>query len=399
MGLSVLQICNKPPYPPLEGGPIAMNAITQALISQGHSVTVFAVNSSKFNTKTIPQNYIEKTSYTEVDIDLSIKPFQAVKNLFSSDSLHVERYKTKEFFDSLLNVLRSKKFDIVHFESVFLAFSIPLIKQYTNAKIFIRTHNVEHQIWERLAINENNVIKKWYLNHISKTLKSFELSVLNKADGVLAITPLDAQFFKSQCLSVPIHVLPFGVDVDSFTVSEVNKTKAKPSLFFIGSMNWQPNIEGVLWFLNEVWNNPNYDFSNYEFHIAGRHTPDSLYKFANENTFIHGELDDAYEFMSMHDVMVVPLLSGSGVRIKIVEAFMMKKAVITSSIGAEGLNYSNGKDVLIANDSKSFADSIHDLLQNLDKTKEMGEKAHDLIVNCHNNELIIKELVTIYKAT
>jgi glycosyltransferase involved in cell wall biosynthesis len=397
MGLKILQICNKPPFPPIEGGPIAMNAITQALIEQGHTVTVFAVNSTKFDVKKIPQDYIDKTSYTEVQIDLSIKHFQAFKNLFTNQSLHVERYKTKAFYDALLSVLKSKKFDIIHFESVFLAFSIPFIKQHTDAKIFIRTHNVEHMIWQRLQVNEKNILKKWYLKHIANTLKMYELGMFDKVDGVLAITKQDADLFKSLGVSVPISVLPFGVDVASVRPYIQEIKRAKPSVFFIGSMNWQPNMEGVLWFLKEVWNHPDYDFSAYELHIAGRHTPDSLYAYANENTFIHGELEDAYSFMTNHDVMIVPLWSGSGVRIKIVEAFMMKKAVVASSIGAEGLQYTSGKDVLIANDSKTFADSIHYLLQNLEIAKEMGERAYDLILNYHNNRLIISELVKKYK--
>ncbi|MDD2412830.1 MAG: glycosyltransferase family 4 protein [Bacteroidales bacterium] len=395
--MRILQICNKPPYPPIEGGPIAMNAITQGLIESGHQVQVLAVNSSKFAGKELPEEYQTKTSYQEVDIDLSIKPLQALINLFSLKSLHVERYKIKALYNKITEILKNQEFDIIHFESIFLAFLIPIIRKYSNAKIVIRTHNVEHLIWKRLANNEGNLLKKIYLHHIANTLKRFELKILNKADGILSITEQDAQFFREQNVQTPITGLPFGINLKSIKIAQRNTKTEKPSLFFIGSLNWQPNLEGIEWFLKEVWNRPDFDFSEYELHIAGRHTPSHLYEFANERTVIHGEVDDALQFMANHDVMIVPLWSGSGVRIKIIEAFLMEKAVISTSVGAEGLNYTNGTDVFIADDASSFSNSIHALLKDAENCKKIGTNARKLISDFHNNELIINKLIDIYK--
>lgn len=395
--MKILQICNKPPYPPIEGGPIAMNAITQGLLNSGHQAQVFAVNSSKFSSQELPQEYILQTSYQEVNIDLKIKPLQAFKNLFSLKSLHVERYKTDSFYKTLIEILSKQQFDIIHFESIFLAFSIPLIKQYSKAKIVIRTHNVEHLIWKRLAKNECNLVKKTYLNHIVNTLRNYELKILNKSDGVLAITEQDADFFRKHNIKVPIIELPFGVNLKSELPFKKEMKSEKPTLFFIGSMNWQPNIEGIEWFLKEVWNHSDYDFSEYELHIAGRHMPEHLYNFANEQTFIHGEVDDAFQFMANHDVMIVPLWSGSGIRIKMIEAFLMEKAVISTSLGAEGIRYSKENNVLIADDSLAFSNSIHALMKQPERLKKMGENARKIIINNHNNDLIICDLVDFYK--
>lgn len=395
--MKILQICNKPPYPPIEGGPIAMNAITQGLIESGHEVQVLAVNSSKFAGKDLPAEYRTKTSYQEVDIDLSIKPLQALINLFSLKSLHVERYKTKSFYAKITEILKNQEFDIIHFESIFLAFSIPIIRKYSKAKIVIRTHNVEHLIWKRLAKNERNLLKKFYLQHITSTLKRFELNILNRADGILSITKQDAHFFREHDVQPPIIDLPFGINLKSIKIAQREIKTEKPSLFFIGSLNWQPNLEGIEWFLKEVWNHPVFDFSEYELHIAGRHTPPHLYEFANERTIIHGEVDDALQFMAKHDLMIVPLWSGSGVRIKIIEAFLMEKAVISTSVGAEGLNYTDGTDVFIADNALSFSDSIHVLLKNLENCNKVGKNARKLISDFHNNELIINKLIDLYK--
>lgn len=395
--MKILQICNKPPFPPIEGGPIAMNAITQGLIESGHEVQVFAVNSLKFVTQDLPKEYRSKTSYQDVEIDLSIKPLQAFQNLFSLKSLHVERYKTKSLYAKIIEILENKEFDIIHFESIFLAFLIPTIRKYSKAKIIIRTHNVEYLIWKRLANNEANWFKKAYLKHIANTLKRYELSILNQADGILSITEQDAQFFRKNKVQTPIIELPFGINLKSIKIPKSETKTEKPSLFFIGSLNWQPNIEGIEWFLKEVWNHPDFDFSKYELHIAGRHTPPHLYEFANERTFIHGEVNDALQFMANHDVMIVPLWSGSGVRIKIIEAFLMGKAVISTTVGAEGLNYTNGTDVFIADNAASFSNSIHALLIDAESCEKVGNNARKLISDFYNNELIINKLIDLYK--
>ncbi|MDY0217467.1 MAG: glycosyltransferase family 4 protein [Bacteroidales bacterium] len=395
--MRILQICNKPPYPPIEGGPIAMNAITQGLIESGHEVQVLAVRSSKFAGKELPEEYRSKTSYQEVDIDLSIKPLQALINLFSLKSLHVERYKTKSFYAKITEILKNQEFDIIHFESIFLAFSIPIIRKYSKAKIVIRTHNVEHLIWKRLAKNEANWFKKLYLQHITNTLKRFELNIVNKADGILSITEQDARFFRGHNVQTPIIELPFGINLKSIKIAQREIKSEKPSLFFIGSLNWQPNVEGMEWFLKKVWNHPGFDFSEYELHIAGRHTPPHFYEFANETTFIHGEVDDALQFMANHDVMIVPLWSGSGVRIKIIEAFLMEKAVISTTVGAEGLNYTNGTDIFIADNADAFSESIQTLLKNAENCEKIGKNARKLISDFHNNELIINKLIDFYK--
>lgn len=395
--MKILQICNKPPFPPIEGGSIAMNAITQGLIESGHEVQVFAVNSLKFVTQDLPKEYRSKTSYQEVDIDLSIKPLQALINLFSLKSLHVERYKTKSFYAKITEILKNQEFDIIHFESIFLAFSIPLIRKYSKAKIVIRTHNVEHLIWKRLVKNEANWFKKLYLQHITNTLKRFELNIVNKADGILSITEQDARFFREHNVQTPIIELPFGINLKSIKIAQREIKSEKPSLFFIGSLNWQPNVEGMEWFLKKVWNHPGFDFSEYELHIAGRHTPPHFYEFANEITFIHGEVDDALQFMAKHDVMIVPLWSGSGVRIKIIEAFLMEKAVISTTVGAEGLNYTNGTDIFIADNADAFSESIQTLLKNAENCEKIGKNARKLISDFHNNELIINKLIDFYK--
>lgn len=394
--MRILQLCNKPPFPPIEGGPIAMNAITQGLIQAGHKVKVLAVTSYKFpiHRHDLPETYLENTGFIPVFLDLKIHPFKAFLNLFSNKSFHVQRFISKDFEEAIGSALIAEKFDVVHIESIFLASYIDVIRQHTKAKIVIRTHNVEHQIWERLAGNTINVFKKWYLHHIASTLKSFELKVLNEVDGVMTISKNDADFFLKHGVTKPMIELPFGVNLLSkIPTSKINN---KRSLFFIGSLNWQPNLEGVEWFLKNVWLNADLKLPDVELFIAGRHIPDSLKSFESNRTHIVGEVKNALEFMSKHSIMIVPLFSGSGVRIKIIEGLMMGKAIISTTIGAEGINCTDGENIILANNPAEFATAINDLVENSSLFEQISTNAPYLIEKEHNNEQIIPKLIQFY---
>lgn len=398
--MKILQLCNKPPYPPVEGGSIAMNAITQGLLNSGHVVKILAVNSFKFpeNVSAIPEIYKEKTSYQSVFINLKINPIKAFFNLFSKKSFHVQRYYTNSFRKALIAVLSSETFDIIHFESIFLGCYIDLIRQYSKAKIVVRTHNVEHLIWERLAANSSSFLKRKYLNHLARTLKLFELSLLNKADGVMTISKIDLHYFEKNGITKPIINLPFGVNMVDDDIITKDHSHHEMSLFFIGSLNWQPNIEGVEWFIENVWHNEMLDLPNIRFYIAGRHIPKSFQKYESERTHIVGEVENALQFMNEHSIMIVPLFSGSGIRIKIIEGLMAGKAIISTSIGAEGINCTHGENILIADSPEEFAKAINALFNNAALFEKISSNAPYLIEKEHNNELIIPQMIEFYNS-
>ena len=159
-------LCNKSPFPPSEGGPMAMNSIVTGLIEAGHNVKVMAFNSNKYHVDidSIPQDYREKTRIEFIDIDLSIKPSEAFKNLFSKESYHVKRFVSETFKNRLIEVLKAEKFDVVQLEMIYMAPYIETIREHSDATILLRAHNVEHKIWERMAKKTVFFAKRWYIN-------------------------------------------------------------------------------------------------------------------------------------------------------------------------------------------------------------------------------------------
>jgi len=395
--MKVLVLCNKSPYPPKEGGPIAMNAIIEGLVNSGHQVKVLAINSNKYgvDVKDIPENYRHKTRIETVYIDLSIKPVDAFFNLFTGKSYHVERFISKAFRERLIEILSNETFDIVQMETLFISPYIETIRKYSKAKIILRAHNIEHLIWERVSQITTNPLKKFYLKHLAKTLKKYEMDVLSAFDGICTITGKDGEYFRKQGCRVPMIAIPFGIDMEK--IKENPGIEAEfPSLFHIGAMNWMPNEEGVKWFLEKVWPSVSQANPDLKFYIAGREMPAWLNQIQLPNVVVVGEVADAFDFMYSKAIEVVPLFSGSGIRIKIIEGMAAARAIISTTIGAEGINVSDGKNILLADDPEAFALAVQRCVDDEQFTQTLGENARNLIRKEHSNREIISRMTDFY---
>ena len=393
--MKILLLCNKPPYPASEGGPMAMNSIITGLLEAGHQVKILAVNSEKFNIKEsdIPDEYRKKTGIELIDVDLSIRPLKAFTNLFTRKSYHVERFISKEFRERLIKVLEKEQFDVVQLEMLYMAPYVDNIRAHSKAMIVLRAHNVEHKIWERIAKETKFFIKRWYINHLAKTLKEYELNALETVDGIAAITRKDAAFFRKYC-SKPIIDIPFGVYPEEFTPKY--EIEGKPKFYHIGSMNWMPNVEGIHWFIDEVLPKTVEKVPNFVYHLAGRNMPEWLTTMKDPHINVIGEVPDAKEFVTHHDVAIVPLLSGSGIRIKIIESMALGKTVITTRVGAEGILYDEEVNIIIAENKAKMVEAIRSLNENPEVAVRIGQAARKLVEETYDNRKIIARLLMFY---
>jgi len=394
--LNILFICNKSPWPPSEGGPIAMFNLIDGLASAGHKVKVLAINTNKYmvNPDDIPEEIKQITGIELVYIDLSVKPIPALKNMVLNKSYHVERFKSPDFDKKLVEILQQNEFDIVQFELVYMSPYIETIRKYSKAKIVLRAHNIEHLIWQRIAEGTKNVLKKFYINHLVSTLQNYELSILDKFDGIIPITSEDAEFFEAHS-SQPVFPVSFGINLDKFNASD--KHGIENAVFHIGAMNWMPNDEGIKWFLKDVFPIIHKKIPDLKIYLAGREMPDWLKNLKVENVEVVGEVPDALEFISSKSISIAPLLSGSGIRVKIIESMAMGKAVVSTSIGAEGINYTDGENIMIADSPEDFCEAISILYLNSKESKRIGNNARKLVAEEHSTKIIIERLTSFYQ--
>lgn len=392
--MKVLQICHKVPFPPKDGGCIAMNLITEGLIKAGHQVKVISFNQKKSFSSTFPDEYVQKTNIETLFINTAVKPLAAFLNLFSKKSYNIERFVKKDFETLIINTLKKEHFDVIQLESIFVSPYINTIRQFSNAPVVLRAHNIEHLIWERMALSTFNPFKRTYLKLLAKRLKHYETKIIRQFDGIASISDIDAKWFVQNAPEIPVASFPVGTDSVIETISD---SYPPQTAFHLGSMDWLPNQEGVDWLINHVWPLVLINIPDARLLLAGRNMPSKYFNLKIQGVTIIGEVENANDFILKSGIMLVPLLSGSGMRVKIIEGLAAGKAIVSTSIGAEGIPVKNGHDILIADEPEAFAMQIIKLFNKPDLIHQLSINATCLAKEKLLNSNIILNLENFYK--
>ncbi len=394
--MRILQICNKAPYPANDGSSIAIYNMSLGFIENEADLYLLTINTKKHfkPDKLVPEEFKRRSKYVSVYKNTNVNPAGLILNLLSKESYFLSRFYFRAFKNKLIEVLKKNTFDIIHLEGLFVATYIPVIRKYSKAKIAIRAHNIEHLIWDRMIANETNAVKKKYLVLQNERLKKFELSVLPRVDAIVTITDYDKQYLEKLGIKNNYFVSPTGIDVSKYPLQA--DAEERCSVFHFGSMDWMPNVEAVEWFLEHVWLKHFIDKTNYTFYIAGRNMPAKLLNINYNNVKIVPDVKDSVHFYNSKEIMVVPLLSGSGMRIKILEGMAMSKAIVSTAIGAEGIPVTQNKNIILANTAEGFALAIKNIAENNDLKVHLKENARIFITESFNNKKLVKDLLLFY---
>lgn len=397
--MNILQITNKVPYPPKDGGAIACMNLTSGFALLGHKVTVLAMNTEKhhIDISEIPELVQDWATFKLVDVPARTSRMAALCNLiFSGKPYNAVRFISDPFSRELKKILQERSFDIIQLEGLYVCPYIPLIRKYSHAKVVYRAHNIEHEIWERTAAISRG-FRKIYLNILAHRIKRFEKKFMNAYDLIVPITGRDGKILNELGNTRPMHVSPTGIDTK--VLIPHSKNLEHPSLFHIGSLEWAPNQEGIMWFIDECWPRIHEKFPGLKFYVAGRNAPDWLIRrFDAPNIVYEGEISDAYQFMNSKSVMVVPLFSGSGMRIKIIEGMALGKPIVTTPIGNEGISTTSGKNILIAANREEFIAAVGRLISDDALFQGISRNAIEYIQEKFDNLALAGALVRFYKA-
>lgn len=396
--MKILQVTNKVPYPVIDGGAIACMNLARGFSLLGHKVTILAMNTVKHHiTLTeIPDSVKELAEFKLVNVPAKISPVSALLNLvFSAKPYNATRFISKPFAKELQKVLLENDFDIIQLEGLYVCPYIPVIRKYSKAKIIYRAHNIEHEIWSRTAVMAHG-LEKWYLKNLSKRIKHFEVQTLNKYDLLVPITGRDGALLNKLGNNKPVHVSQTGID--SSVLIPNSKNLKHPTLFHIGSLEWAPNQEGLIWFFDNCWDAVREKYPDLQFFIAGRNAPAWFQKMMNlPNVVFKGEVADAYEFINSKSIMVVPLFSGSGMRIKIIEGMALGKPIITTAVGTEGISTTSGVNIVVTENAEGFVQSISDLIENRKYFDKISKNAIEYIHENFDNLSSAGSLIDFYK--
>ncbi|MCK5775625.1 MAG: glycosyltransferase family 4 protein [Bacteroidales bacterium] len=395
--MRILIIANKVPYPPKDGGSIATLTLARHFSYLGHQVTVLAMNTSKhyFPLDQLPLKLSNHIKFIGVDTEAPISPIAALKNLFFSRKAYIaERFYTEKFRIKLEELLDENDYDIIQLEGSYMGMYMPSIRLHSSAKVAMRAHNLEYEIWERTAKNAM-LLKRFYFANLAQRIKNLEVSLLNSFHAMIPITQRDADSLRVLGCKIPMHITPTGIDVEDSIKSDADIEF--PSVFHIGALDWPPNQEGLLWFFEKVWPLVIEKHPQLKFYLAGRNASAKIKSLEATNLIFLGEVESATDFMNTKAIGVVPLLSGSGMRIKIVEGMALGKSMITTKIGVEGIPATDGKDIMIADKPEEFAEKICRMLDDKVLFEKIGNEAYAFVHESFDNRVIAKSLLDFYK--
>lgn len=399
--MRILILTNRIPYPLNEGGNLAVYELMKGFINHGATVSMLSMNTTKHwvDISKLPAIYSKLQSFDTIKIDNRVKAWGAFKNLILGKSYHVQRFISPLVKGKLKYLLEKYSFDIIHLEGLFVTPYIDFIRLNTRAKIVYRQHNIEHNIWRNVADNESNIFKKSYVQLLAKQLRKFELAQFQKVDAVLPISTSELEENILLGCKKLQHLVPFGIDNadikdcdDTIYTNVANRHK----IYHIGAMDWYPNQEGLDWFLSKVWPIIIEKIPTASFHFAGRKMSNHYLSLNMEKVNCFGEVKDADLFEADKGILIVPLKSASGIRIKLLKAMAKGKAIVSTSIGAKGLALSPGENIIIADTPESFADGIIRIIQSENTYESLSRSGLSLIKSTYTNESINTGLMDFY---
>lgn len=319
--------------------------------------------------------------------------FGLILNLFSGYPYSVDKHYSKKFQSALDELTSEAKWDLLQCEwTPYMRFVSPNIEY----PILVATHNVECQIWERRAEHAVNPLAASFFRNQAAKMRRFEIDAVKRADAVTAVTTADAETMR-QWRARDVTVIPNGADLESYNPAP---EKEEPDqIVSVSSLDWFPNQDALEYFAAEILPEITRTNSKAVVTIVGRRPP-AAFKEKIQNVpgvrFL-GEVQDVRPFLESASVVVVPLRIGGGSRLKILEALAAGKAVVSTTIGAEGLELTPGKDLIIADGPQEFAAAVLNLLKDPAKRQALGESGRQTVIAKYDWKEIAQRLEEVWR--
>lgn len=389
----ILILTNRVPYPLNDGGNLAMNTMIEGYHMSGWQVYLLSMNTSRHRLKqeTLSDLYQHIHAFEWVNINNNVSKYNVIKNyLFSKEAEHVERFYQKPFEDKLIEVLQDFRPDVIQVESIYLSTYLPVINTHSHAVKVLRMHNIEYHIWHGLAAKANNPIKKNYLQNLTERLKRFERASWKKYDLVLPITEKDAIHVQRLEKTTELFVAHFSMELDKIPAKSDNERWVG---YHLGAMDWIPNREGIKWFLKDVWPKIHSTIPKFEFYFAGRKMPAEFHDIQLDGVYCMDEVESAAEFIADKKILIVPISSSGGIRVKILEAMAAGKVVITSPEGIKGIDARVEEHFLLARKPEDYVKAIRWCIMNKEKAERMAERACQLVSVKYEYRNVIRSVI------
>ncbi len=351
----------------VDGGAVATARMAEGLAARGINVEVLALATPKHPGGGLCPDGLR---FDTLDVDTRPRVPAALLNLLRPGSYQLQRFFSSRVVEIVTDRLRESRPDVVQLDGVGVLPYFAAIREAFDGIVVYRAHNVEHQIIrDRVVGRGKSLVSRW-LRLQAARLEKEEATACQEVDGVIAISEPVAAWCREWTRG-PVAVIGVGVPDDA---NQPARTTAQ-DLVHLGAMDWPPNREGVAWFVREVWPKLRRRHPALKFHVGGRSSERFGSKIAAPGVVVDGEVDSAVDYLGAHGLMIVPLLSGSGIRVKIVEGMALAKAIIATPVAVEGLGVDPGRHLLVAEDSLQWVEAIDRCLSDPELVAALGAEA------------------------
>lgn len=324
--------------------------------------------------------YVQRPVISKIDLAKGL-----VKSLWSPRPFIVDKHYFEPYVRKVEELCRSGQFDLVHCDNISLAHAVPADSPIPTV---LTEHNMEAVIWERYYEEEKNPLKKKYIHEQLKKVVAFEGEMCRRYDTVVAVSEEDRLRLAQSYKVHNVLVVPNGVDTAYFAPSTAEIVPN--SLVFTGSMDWRPNQDAMVHFIQSIWPLIHHKCPTARVWIVGRKPSDKLLALgkADPRITVTGRVDDVRQYSASAAVYIVPLRIGGGSRLKILEALSMQKAVVSSIVGAEGLEVKNGEDIVLAESPEEFASRVLELFDRPAFRARLGEAGRDMVLQKYDWRIV-----------
>ncbi len=401
--LKILFVSATIPYPAIDGGRIRVLNLVQNL-SRYNDVTFLTYSSSEKDKQNI--KYLKDIGINVLDVKFDYNRILSnipsiLKQLFRGKPFNgkpftIAKYYSKAMINKINELLEKDTYDVIHFEMFHTGQYVLELEKIFSLEMCLGLQNIDSIIWKRLADTECNPIKKLVLNWQYRRFLNLEIKLSPLFDKCICVSKEDEERLRKINPFARIDVVPNGVDTGYFIPKNVKEDENR--IVFVGSMDWQPNEDAVIYFCDKVFPLIKKAIPQVKFYIVGSNPTKQVVKLGNiDGVIVTGLVDDVRDYIWQSAVFVVPLRIGGGTRLKILQALAMKKAVVSTSIGCEGLGLINGEHLLISDDPNEFANSVMLLLNDRDLRCKLGENGKKLVEDQYDWKAISIKLDSIYR--
>ena len=410
MTAKILFLTQIVPYPPDAGPKVKTWHVLRALAKQGHDVTLISfVRPEELQYLSVLRELCTAVQTVPIKRSRVVDIGYLISSYLKRRPFLIERDDLKAMQQLVQNLVQSQSFDFIHADQLTMVqFAVRSVTTSLGArpKVIFDAHNAVWTIVKRMRDTA-----PWFLKPVlsieANRVKAYEGYLLRTVDTVLAVTEMDRTGLEealahtnasNDLAKAPITVIPIAVDTSE--LQPISRTLDTPNILTLGTLHYPPNADGIRWFVQDVYPIIQRENHDVTLTIVGKNPPRDFLEFAArypQHIKVTGYAPDLRTYLRQSTLMVIPVRSGGGMRVRILEAFAYGMPVVTTSIGLEGIDAVPGQDVLVADTASQFADHVIELLRDTSLQEKLSQNGRRLAETRYDWQFVLSALKTIYE--